>query len=266
MKTPTIAGAAALSLASLAFAAERDVQIRSINFETGVIELFNCGVDDIDLSQWRFCTHDEDQVRRYTAEAGLVGVTIAQAGSFFVHTNNDAPGGNSINVSSLGGSFAAPFDATGAFGMSIYFPDGDGVVGFPDFGNPAQMGDHIQWAEGGVDNVSADERSDEAELAGLWVNQSQWIDVQSDTISITLTDATCSLLHSPKSYSVENPPLGCNAADLAAPFGTLDFSDVVAFLGAFGAMDPAADLAPPVGVFDFTDVVTFLGAFGAGCP
>ncbi len=59
---------------------------------------------------------------------------------------------------------------------------------------------------------------------------------------------------------------GCNEADLAEPFGSLDFSDVVAFLTAFGAMDPAADLAPPMGVFDFSDVVAFLGAFGAGCP
>mgnify|MGYP003571152844 CR=1 FL=1 len=59
---------------------------------------------------------------------------------------------------------------------------------------------------------------------------------------------------------------GCNVADLAEPFGVLDFTDVVAFLGAFGAMEPAADLAPPEGVFDFTDIVAFLGAFGAGCP
>mgnify|MGYP003700801975 CR=1 FL=1 len=61
-------------------------------------------------------------------------------------------------------------------------------------------------------------------------------------------------------------PGGCNAADLAEPFNVLDFSDVVAFLTAFGAMDPGADLAPPTGVFDFSDVVAFLGAFGSGCP
>ncbi len=61
-------------------------------------------------------------------------------------------------------------------------------------------------------------------------------------------------------------PVSCNDADLAEPFGVLDFTDVVAFLGAFGAMDPAADLAPPFGVFDFTDIVGFLSAFGAGCP
>ncbi len=55
-------------------------------------------------------------------------------------------------------------------------------------------------------------------------------------------------------------------ADLAPPFGTLDFSDVVAFLTAFGAMDPSADFALPFGQFDFSDVVAFLGAFAAGCP
>ncbi len=59
---------------------------------------------------------------------------------------------------------------------------------------------------------------------------------------------------------------GCNIADLAEPFGSLDFSDVVAFLSAFGAMQGAADLAEPFGSWDFSDVVAFLGAFGAGCP
>lgn len=58
----------------------------------------------------------------------------------------------------------------------------------------------------------------------------------------------------------------CSVADLAAPFGALDFTDVTAFLSAFGTMDPAADLAPPSGVFDFSDVVAFIGAFAAGCP
>lgn len=59
---------------------------------------------------------------------------------------------------------------------------------------------------------------------------------------------------------------GCNDADLAEPFGALDFSDVVAFLGAFAAMDASADLAAPFGAWDFSDVVAFLGAFGGGCP
>ncbi len=59
---------------------------------------------------------------------------------------------------------------------------------------------------------------------------------------------------------------GCNEADLAPPAGSLDFDDVLAFLTAFGAQQPAADLAIPTGVFNFDDVLTFLTAFGSGCP
>ena len=59
---------------------------------------------------------------------------------------------------------------------------------------------------------------------------------------------------------------GCNEADLAPPFGSLDFSDVAAFLAAFGSMDAAADLAAPFGQWDFSDVAAFLASFGAGCP
>ncbi len=61
-------------------------------------------------------------------------------------------------------------------------------------------------------------------------------------------------------------PGPCSPADIAAPFDQLDFSDVVAFLTAFGAMAPEADLAPPIGQWDFSDVVAFLTAFAAGCP
>lgn len=56
------------------------------------------------------------------------------------------------------------------------------------------------------------------------------------------------------------------SADLAAPYGVLDFFDVVAFLQAFTRQLPAADFATPSGVFDFFDVVGFLTAYGAGCP
>ncbi len=55
-------------------------------------------------------------------------------------------------------------------------------------------------------------------------------------------------------------------ADLAEPFGSLDFSDITAFLIAFDANDCSADFAEPFGVFDFSDVVAFLVAFDAGCP
>ncbi len=58
----------------------------------------------------------------------------------------------------------------------------------------------------------------------------------------------------------------CNRADLAHPFGVLDFFDIAAFLQLFSDNDPRADLAPPEGVFDFFDVAAFLDAFSQGCP
>jgi hypothetical protein len=59
---------------------------------------------------------------------------------------------------------------------------------------------------------------------------------------------------------------GCNAADLAEPFGVLDLADLQGFAGAFVAGDPSADLAPPTGVLDLADVQAFVSAFLAGCP
>ncbi len=82
-----------------------------------------------------------------------------------------------------------------------------------------------------------------------------------------LGDAEVSDLGGPDAAGILLPEsAGCNAADLAEPFGALDFSDVIAFLTAFGTMQPPADLAEPMGVFDFSDVIAFLTAFGAGCP
>jgi subtilisin family serine protease len=61
-----------------------------------------------------------------------------------------------------------------------------------------------------------------------------------------------------------NPPT-C-PADLAEPFGTLNFFDVSAFLAAYNGQDPAADFAEPFGTFNFFDVSAFLGSYNAGCP
>ncbi len=60
-------------------------------------------------------------------------------------------------------------------------------------------------------------------------------------------------------------PVGCSEADLAAPFGELNFFDVSAFLGAFNAQDSSADFNSD-GVFNFFDVSEFLSIYNAGCP
>ena len=60
-------------------------------------------------------------------------------------------------------------------------------------------------------------------------------------------------------------PAGCNEADLVEPFGTLDLSDINAFVTGFVGMDPISDIDES-GIFDLTDINLFVGAFTAGCP
>ncbi len=59
---------------------------------------------------------------------------------------------------------------------------------------------------------------------------------------------------------------GCSPADLAEPYGVLNFFDLAAYMGLFTTQDPGADLAAPFGVFNFFDVAAYLSAFNAGCP
>jgi hypothetical protein len=59
--------------------------------------------------------------------------------------------------------------------------------------------------------------------------------------------------------------LACTA-DLAAPWGQINFFDLSAFLAAYNAQQPSADLALPSGVFNFFDVSAYLNAFNTGCP
>ncbi|MGV6815144.1 MAG: S8 family serine peptidase [Phycisphaerales bacterium] len=64
---------------------------------------------------------------------------------------------------------------------------------------------------------------------------------------------------------VSESQAGCNGADLAEPFGELNFFDVSAFLSAFNSLDTSADLNND-GNFDFFDISEFLNLFNAGCP
>ena len=60
--------------------------------------------------------------------------------------------------------------------------------------------------------------------------------------------------------------LGCSLclADLNGD-SVLSFEDLLAFLMAFGGLDPVADFTED-GYFDFFDISAFLSAFSAGCP
>lgn len=58
---------------------------------------------------------------------------------------------------------------------------------------------------------------------------------------------------------------GCNAADIAAPYGLLDLADISAFIAGFTSNNPIADINGD-GLFDLQDIGMFVSAFLAGCP
>jgi len=237
----------------------RDVQIRSIDFENETLELFNFGALDQDLSGWRFCTHDTDEQRRYSASGGLNGVIIEAGTSVVVHYANDAPASpDAINRSDIGGAFATPLDPD-AYGAQIFFPDPNGNI---SFGNSNLIGDALAWSIPGDAVGNAAVRLNQAESVGLWIDDTDLIDSNADAVSITLTDTGDGRLHGPDNYTVE-VATGC-AADFNGD-GVASFPDVGLFLAAFSAGAPEADFNGD-GSVSFPDVGLYLAAFAAGCP
>ena len=115
---------------------ERGVQISRIDFATQVVTLRNFGGVEQPLDGWRFCTHDENVVRRYSGSTGLNGITLAPGEKLNIHFLNDASAPGEINISSIVGNFAIPLDS-GSYGIQLYF---DPV----SFGNGNTIADHLQ--------------------------------------------------------------------------------------------------------------------------
>ena len=228
---------------------ERFVQIRSIDLTTSVLELFNSGTASQSLAGWRFCTHDEDQVRRYSASTGLNSFTLASGESLYVHFNNDADPANAlaVNISTIGGSFATPLDAAGAYGAQIYWQSGFGVGG--------NIADHVQFSIDGLDDATADDRSDEAE-GEVWNDQNEWVAISLDTEMIVLDAASLgSEIHSPADYTVVAPVL---RGDLNGD-GLVTFADIPLFIEALqsGTFVPAGD-TDENGLLNFADIPAFI--------
>ena len=231
---------------SLAFVAslfgQRAVQFREVNFTTGVIEMHNFGDTDQDLTGWRFCSHDEEEDRRYSSNGGLNGVVIAAGSSLFVHFLNDAPAGdaNAINIAGRG-NFADPLDR-GPYAIQIYFQTPFGNTG-------TNIADHLQWSIDGVDDESADFRSAAAEGGGVWTDQSLWIPTTAESTALVLTDTTGGILHGPDSYEVIEPIVAAVFPStltlenpVVAPNGdvTLNWED----LSEFGTVEYILEMSP----------------------
>lgn len=211
-------------LVAPAFAVERDVQFTSVNFDSGVAILTNLGTSSESLAGWRFCSHNTSLVRRYSDSGGLNSITLAPGETLAIHYNNDATAANEINISTIGGNFAAL--EREAYGLQVYFPP-------ISFGNGATIADHLQWSVDGIDNTTADDRSDEAEAGGLWIDQSDWISIAADSSQVDLNDLTGAVLHSPANYVVDEPPVDPPAEPtLNIPVLPLPF--MIGMIAAFG--------------------------------
>ncbi|MEM7231598.1 MAG: hypothetical protein AAF517_05470 [Planctomycetota bacterium] len=260
----------ALLSTAAASAAPRDVQIRAIDFDDGTIELRNYGDGNEDLDGWRFCTHDENRRRVYSSTSGLNGVSIAAGESLFIRFANDADEPNEINASTVG-AFASPISVR-AYAMQLYFAP-------VSFGDGDTIADHVQWSLNGVDDESADDRSDEAEDGGVWTDQSAWVPTSDNTFRIMLNDDVAGdVLHGPNSYSsdVREEPAPVFHRGDADDDGQLNLTDGIVifnflFLGgsappcleaANANSDDAVDLSDGIFLLNFL----FLGGPQPGPP
>ena len=98
----------------------------------------------------------------------------------------------------------------------------------------------------------------DGEGSGVWTIDESFESIDLPDISPLLMR----VVSNPDSLSVV---VSCDA-DLAAPFGALNFLDVSAFLDLYGNGDLSVDLAAPYGTLNFLDVSAYLAAFGNGCP
>jgi len=192
-----------------------------------------------------------------------VSINLTGRGATYVYTGDPiTPGAEETWGNAIGGINA---DTNGNYIMIGNTSNTD-----PNLDNVMVMnGETILAREGdGVDLDGNGMADDDVELASFSVNDLAF-NPDGDVIAfVTLrrtSDATA-LGDAFVVIDVAAAPEPCNAADLAEPFGQLDFSDVTAFLVAFGNMEAAADLAAPMGQWDFSDVVEFLVIFSAGCP
>ncbi len=246
---------------------ERLVQITDIDFATGEITITNLGPGSQPLDGFRFCSNDNNEVARYSGAAGLNGITLAPGGSLIIHFNNDSPGGaDRIDRLTLGGTWATPLGPD-AYALGLYFPP-------ISFGNGATMGDFVQWSIGGVPDLNADFRTDEAVNGGVWTDLADWVPTTSTSLGITLNDLAGNELHGPTDYTV-NEPGGCGPecdviggdADVDDDCD-VDISDLANLLANFGSAaashnDGDTDFDGDV---DLTDLANILGAFGVACP
>lgn len=187
--------------------AQRDVQFSSILFNEGdaiieAFELTNFGTAMEDMSNWRLCSHDGNQVRIYsTGVGGMIGP------------------GETRTLFARDFALATPFTPE-AYSLAIFDLNAGG------FGGTDNMIDHLQWSIGGADNASAGFRSGQAANAGLWTSATDWITTTAETSKIVLKESSQGgILHGPDDYETIVVPPFAPPCDLNGD-GSCDIIDL----------------------------------------
>lgn len=182
-----------------------DVQIRSIDFDNQVLELYNFGADTRTMDGWRFCSHDENVGFRYTSPTGMDGLSLSAGEALLFHWDNDAASANAMNINALGGGWIDDLSANGV-GEAISI----GLFRSAPFGSADNMIDHIQYSYNGVDVAGANNRGTVAVTAGLWTATDDWVSTSADSASLQLVvdpfPGASGSTHSASSYSVSAVP------------------------------------------------------------
>jgi hypothetical protein len=177
--------------------------------------------------------------------AGSADATLTDGGIFAAN-----PGVPAGPVPVTAGTFTTPEVLLQAAGVAntnydILFVGTDSVI--VDLGAegplPASLGGNISLTEGIIEVTTSSTLTD------------TFVVIEGLVTADVTTTATI----------VATAPLPACPADVAAPFGSLNFFDVSAFINAFVAQDPSADFRVD-GVFNFFDVSEYISAFSAGCP
>ncbi|MEM7622608.1 MAG: hypothetical protein AAF235_05335 [Planctomycetota bacterium] len=120
-------------------------------------------------------------------------------------------------------------------------------------------------ADGPLDAEAAALRQDPRSLGGLVFAAEITYDVDGDGVfGSAFPDEryNATMFLSPK---VSGGQVACNDADLVAPFGIVNSSDINAFIAGFLAGDLSSDLAEPIGILNASDINAFVDGVLFGC-
>jgi hypothetical protein len=245
--TDTVPAGTVLAAGEAAIFYMADVTDNGVTFEfasrSEAIQAFydawGCGYQVIPLRGWG------SAIDRLPGSAGLNNLANGPSISNEILTLRDAAGGLVDLVNFDDDGIVWPFDGTGdpaLEGFSIYL--------LPGSYNGTENDDGFNWAASFVG-------FDDARMNTI-------TDIFNGPGGMTASPGAVAGVVTPDLNNC--PDLPCSNADLAAPFGTLNFFDLLSYISAFNAGNPSADLAQPIGTLNFFDLLAFIGRFNDGCP